>query len=66
VPLAAEERKSKVRESGSEWAMTGYKKRAADRLIGELLTELGALLVVGPRATGKTTTALTCDHDHPA
>ena len=37
--------------------MTGYKKRAADRLIGDLLTELPALLIVGPRATGKTTTA---------
>lgn len=37
--------------------MTAYRERAADRLIGELLTELPALLVVGPRATGKTTTA---------
>ncbi len=37
--------------------MTGYLKRSADRLIGELLGELPALLVVGPRATGKTTTA---------
>src|SRR3990172_7209082 len=37
--------------------MTGYKERAADGLIHDLLTELPALLVVGPRATGKTTTA---------
>jgi len=37
--------------------MTRYKERAADRLIHELLLELPALLVVGPRATGKTTTA---------
>ena len=37
--------------------MTGYKERAADHLIGDLLTELPALLIVGPRATGKTTTA---------
>jgi len=37
--------------------VTAYKERVADRLIGELLTELPALLIVGPRATGKTTTA---------
>ena len=37
--------------------MTEYRKHAADRLIGELLAELPALLIVGPRATGKTTTA---------
>jgi predicted AAA+ superfamily ATPase len=37
--------------------MAPYKKRAADRLLGELLAELPALLIVGPRATGKTTTA---------
>jgi predicted AAA+ superfamily ATPase len=37
--------------------MTKYLERAADRLIHELLTELPALLIVGPRATGKTTTA---------
>ena len=46
-----------MRESGSERAVTGYRKRTADRLIGELLAELPALLIVGPRATGKTTTA---------
>ncbi len=34
-----------------------YQDRAADRLIHELLAELPALLIVGPRATGKTTTA---------
>jgi uncharacterized protein len=38
--------------------MTGYRERTADRLIRELLSELPALLLVGPRATGKTTTAL--------
>lgn len=37
--------------------MAAYRERAADRLIGNLLTELPALLLVGPRATGKTTTA---------
>lgn len=37
--------------------MAAYRDRAADRLIRELLTELPALLIVGPRATGKTTTA---------
>lgn len=37
--------------------MTAYRERAADRLIGSLLTELPALLIVGPRAAGKTTTA---------
>src|SRR3972149_5234509 len=37
--------------------MAGYRKRTADRLIGELLAEVPALLIVGPRATGKTTTA---------
>ncbi len=37
--------------------MGAYRKRAADRLIGELLEEVPALLIVGPRATGKTTTA---------
>jgi predicted AAA+ superfamily ATPase len=37
--------------------MITYRERAADRLIGELIKELPALLVVGPRATGKTTTA---------
>ncbi|MBM3271548.1 MAG: ATP-binding protein [Candidatus Sericytochromatia bacterium] len=34
-----------------------YVERAADSLIRELLGELPALLLVGPRATGKTTTA---------
>lgn len=38
--------------------MAVYRARAADRLIRELLKELPALLIVGPRATGKTTTAL--------
>lgn len=37
--------------------MLEYRSRAVDRLIRELLEELPALLIVGPRATGKTTTA---------
>lgn len=38
--------------------MIGYRQRLADREIPELLGELPALLIVGPRATGKTTTAI--------
>lgn len=38
--------------------MPAYRERAADRLIQDLLNELPALLLVGPRATGKTTTAM--------
>ncbi|MPZ67943.1 MAG: DUF4143 domain-containing protein [Actinobacteria bacterium] len=34
-----------------------YRPRALEPLLAELLTELPALLLVGPRATGKTTTA---------
>jgi len=34
-----------------------YRTRLIDPLIEELLTELPALLLIGPRATGKTTTA---------
>lgn len=37
--------------------MVEYRDRAVDRLISELLRGLPALLIVGPRATGKTTTA---------
>ena len=37
--------------------MTPYIPRLLDPLIDELLHELPALLIVGPRATGKTTTA---------
>lgn len=36
----------------------GYKPRSIERLVAQTLEELPALLVVGPRATGKTTTAL--------
>lgn len=35
-----------------------YRERLADRLIAKFLTELPALAIVGPRASGKTTTAL--------
>ncbi len=38
--------------------MAEYRPRAADRLIAELLLGFPALLIVGPRAVGKTTTAL--------
>lgn len=34
-----------------------YRKRAVEGVLGGLLGELPALLIVGPRATGKTTTA---------
>ena len=37
--------------------MTEYLRRHADDLIEQLLPELPALFIVGPRATGKTTTA---------
>ena len=39
--------------------MTGnvYRTRLVDDLIRELLAELPAVMVTGPRATGKTTTA---------
>ena len=37
--------------------MTDYLKRLADPLVAELLKELPALALVGPRASGKTTTA---------
>lgn len=37
--------------------MEAYRDRLADTLIADLLTELPALSIVGPRAAGKTTTA---------
>lgn len=37
--------------------MSGYVQRAADALVADYLAELPALLIVGPRACGKTTTA---------
>lgn len=37
--------------------MEGYRERTVDRLLAQLIRELPALLLVGPRATGKTTTA---------
>lgn len=37
--------------------MSVYRRRLVDPLLAGLLSELPALLVVGPRATGKTTTA---------
>ena len=38
-------------------SVDGYSPRLVDSLIDRLLTELPALFIVGPRATGKTTTA---------
>lgn len=38
--------------------MDEYKQRLADHLIAEFLTELPALSIVGPRGSGKTTTAI--------
>jgi uncharacterized protein len=37
--------------------VNAYKRRAADQLVRDLLAEVPAVLIVGPRATGKTTTA---------
>ena len=37
--------------------MATYRQRSVDRIIDALFAELPALLLVGPRATGKTTTA---------
>lgn len=37
--------------------MTEYRPRLVDRLVGDLVGELPAVLIVGPRAAGKTTTA---------
>ena len=44
-------------ESGTVIGVVEYRERLLDRLLAEMLTELPALLLVGPRATGKTTTA---------
>lgn len=38
--------------------MDAYRRRLVDRTLAELLKELPAVLIVGPRASGKTTTAL--------
>ncbi len=38
--------------------MTSYRQRLVDGLLAELLAELPTLMLVGPRAVGKTTTAL--------
>ena len=44
-------------QSGIVQQMPAYRPRAIEGLLGRLLDELPALLIVGPRATGKTTTA---------
>lgn len=36
----------------------GYRQRSIEPLIGETLDQLPALMIVGPKATGKTTTAM--------
>ena len=38
--------------------MARYRPRLIDPVIDDVVKELPALLIVGPRATGKTTTAL--------
>ena len=38
--------------------MTAYLDRLVDALVAEFLRQLPAVLIVGPRAVGKTTTAL--------
>ena len=38
--------------------MSEYRKRLIDPLLAELLSELPAIMLVGPRATGKTTSAI--------
>lgn len=45
-------------EERYRWGMAGYAARLVDPLIDRLLAELPALFIVGPRATGKTTTAV--------
>jgi predicted AAA+ superfamily ATPase len=57
--LDARKREWKVRESGIVCFVPSadYIPRLADARLGELFAELPALLLVGPRATGKTTTA---------
>jgi len=44
-------------ESGIVEVMSRYRTRLVDALLSDLLGELPALMLVGPRATGKTTTA---------
>ncbi|MFV1992010.1 MAG: ATP-binding protein [Acidimicrobiales bacterium] len=39
------------------WLTVDYRPRSVDPLLTELLSQLPAILIVGPRATGKTTTA---------
>jgi hypothetical protein len=46
-----------MRQSGSLSRVPAYLTRLVDPLIETLMAELPAILVVGPRAAGKTTTA---------
>ena len=74
VSTAAEKRYQRLRKSGINGCgkavstvaekrrhlerMTSYRQRLVDGLLAELLAELPTLMLVGPRAVGKTTTAL--------
>lgn len=49
--------KTALRGAGKRYDTSMYIERSVDPLIDDLLRELPALLLVGPRATGKTTTA---------
>lgn len=58
VVEGVEYRYSKVRQNGrGAMAGGGYTPRLADAVLGRLLDEIPAVLLVGPRAAGKTTTA---------
>jgi hypothetical protein len=46
-----------VAKGGSSVPLSGYHPRSVDALLSQLLAELPAVMVTGPRATGKTTTA---------
>ena len=39
------------------FGMARYVQRSADRGLSEMIADHGAVMIVGPRATGKTTTA---------
>lgn len=55
--MSAAERYPWARQSGSLGPVVLYRARLIDSLLAELLAELPALFITGPRATGKTTTA---------
>ena len=53
----AENKHCMVRKNGIPWEMGTYLPRLVDDTVAQLLSKLPALLLVGPRACGKTTTA---------